>query len=270
MSTPAENQAQQPRKLTTQQKRFVEEYCVDWNCTQAAIRAGYSEKTARSIGSENLTKPDIRAAIDARLNELSLSAGQVTKLISNIAETSLNDFLTVKQVEQRTKIQQPLAEAIKQLEDEIAFDEEYAEKSADIWGHTGEVRAAYLADKQYDINRKRLEVLRFQMQLARNPEATTTVDGPPELVKRADLDLVKIAEAKEGNRIKSWQPSEFGTKIEFYDSAAALRDMGRVRGIFEKDNKQAATTAVMNATVQLLPAVGGVPLASAEKEVDDV
>ena len=51
-------------KLTPKQARFVEEYLVDLNATQAAIRAGYSEQTARSIGYENLTKPDIQQAID--------------------------------------------------------------------------------------------------------------------------------------------------------------------------------------------------------------
>lgn len=49
--------------LTEKQKRFVEEYLVDLNATQAAIRAGYSERTARSIGAENLTKPDIQDAV---------------------------------------------------------------------------------------------------------------------------------------------------------------------------------------------------------------
>lgn len=43
-------------KLTPKQKRFVEEYLVDCNATQAAIRAGYSPKTAYSIGQENLKK----------------------------------------------------------------------------------------------------------------------------------------------------------------------------------------------------------------------
>jgi phage terminase small subunit len=49
--------------LTDKQRRFVDEYLVDLNATQAAIRAGYSEKTARAIACENLTKPDIEAAI---------------------------------------------------------------------------------------------------------------------------------------------------------------------------------------------------------------
>lgn len=49
--------------LTAKQQRFVDEYLIDLNATQAAIRAGYSEKTARSISNENMTKPDIQAAI---------------------------------------------------------------------------------------------------------------------------------------------------------------------------------------------------------------
>ena len=53
----------QMEKLTPKQARFVEEYLVDLNATQAAIRAGYSESTARAIGHENLTKPDIQEAI---------------------------------------------------------------------------------------------------------------------------------------------------------------------------------------------------------------
>ena len=52
------------------EKRFCDEYLVDTNATQAAIRAGYSEKTAYSIGEENLRKPEIRAYIDQRLAEM--------------------------------------------------------------------------------------------------------------------------------------------------------------------------------------------------------
>lgn len=49
--------------LTAKQQRFVDEYLHDLNATQAAIKAGYSKKTARSVGSENLAKPDIAKAI---------------------------------------------------------------------------------------------------------------------------------------------------------------------------------------------------------------
>lgn len=49
--------------LNPKQQRFVEEYLIDLNATQAAIRAGYSAKTAQQMGSENLSKPVIAAAI---------------------------------------------------------------------------------------------------------------------------------------------------------------------------------------------------------------
>ena len=58
-------------KLTPKQQRFVDEYLIDLNATQAAIRAGYSEKTAKEIGSENLTKPNIAKAIQEAQESLS-------------------------------------------------------------------------------------------------------------------------------------------------------------------------------------------------------
>jgi phage terminase small subunit len=58
------------KKLTPKQKAFVNEYVIDKNATQAAIRAGYSKKTAKEIGYEHLTKPHIRQAVDKKLERL--------------------------------------------------------------------------------------------------------------------------------------------------------------------------------------------------------
>lgn len=55
--------------LTEKQKRFCEYYVEEPNATQAAIKAGYSEKTARIIGAENLTKPNICEYIDSLLEQ---------------------------------------------------------------------------------------------------------------------------------------------------------------------------------------------------------
>lgn len=57
----------QNQRITAKQRRFVEEYLVDLNATQAAIRAGYSQKTARQIGEENLSKPYIAALVKVRM-----------------------------------------------------------------------------------------------------------------------------------------------------------------------------------------------------------
>ena len=56
-------------KLTAKQQRFCDEYLIDLNATQAAIRAGYSKKTAYSIGVENLKKPELKKYIEDRMAE---------------------------------------------------------------------------------------------------------------------------------------------------------------------------------------------------------
>lgn len=57
-------------KLTAKQRLFADEYIKSGNATQSAIKAGYSPKTVRSIGQENLTKPDIKSYIDAKMAEI--------------------------------------------------------------------------------------------------------------------------------------------------------------------------------------------------------
>ena len=56
-------------KLTAKQQRFCDEYLIDLNATQAAIRAGYSEKSARQMSTENMSKPSIREYIENRMAE---------------------------------------------------------------------------------------------------------------------------------------------------------------------------------------------------------
>jgi phage terminase small subunit len=74
--------------VTPKQKRFCDEYLIDCNATQAAIRAGYSEKTAYSIGNENLSKPEIRTYIDERLAEIQsktiASAEEVIQYLTSV------------------------------------------------------------------------------------------------------------------------------------------------------------------------------------------
>ena len=75
--------------LRPKQEMFVQEYLVDLNATQAAIRAGYSEKTAYSIGQENLNKPEIAKAIQSaktkRMDRLEISQDRVLKEYARIA-----------------------------------------------------------------------------------------------------------------------------------------------------------------------------------------
>lgn len=63
------------KDLNERQRCFVQEYLVDLNATQAAIRAGYSRKTARSLGQRLLTKADIQEAIQTAQDERSRRTG---------------------------------------------------------------------------------------------------------------------------------------------------------------------------------------------------
>lgn len=69
------------KKLTDKQERFCQEYLIDLNATQSAIRAGYSEKTARQVASENLSKPNVQEKIAelklTRSEKLSVDAAYV-------------------------------------------------------------------------------------------------------------------------------------------------------------------------------------------------
>lgn len=83
--------------LTEKQIRFCEEYLIDLNATQAAIRAGYSQKTAHSIGAENLIKPEIAAFIQEKQLELSektgITAERILQELADIGFHNIKDFV---------------------------------------------------------------------------------------------------------------------------------------------------------------------------------
>ena len=84
-------------KLTEKQQRFVDEYLIDLNATQAAIRAGYSVDTAKEIGYENLTKPHIQKVIAERMAERSKRTGvnqdRIVEELAKIAFVNIEDVV---------------------------------------------------------------------------------------------------------------------------------------------------------------------------------
>jgi phage terminase small subunit len=84
--------------LTAKQEAFVREYLIDLNATQAAIRAGYSEKTAGATGFENLKKPEIASAIAAaqqvRSVRTEITQDRVLKEIARVAFGDPRDVMT--------------------------------------------------------------------------------------------------------------------------------------------------------------------------------
>lgn len=80
-------------KLTRKQRVFIDEYLLSFNATQAALRAGYSAKTAYSIGFENLRKPEISAEIKRRLDARAVSAEEALDIISKQARADMGAFM---------------------------------------------------------------------------------------------------------------------------------------------------------------------------------
>lgn len=124
--------------MTKKQKRFVEEYLIDLNATQAAIRAGYSPDSAKEIGSENLTKPDIAKAVDQAIAERSrrtgVNAERVVRELAKIAFVNAGEVVD-------------LDTAL--LMDKISDDDMAAIQSVKVktFGEDGIEREVKLADK---------------------------------------------------------------------------------------------------------------------------
>lgn len=101
-------------KLTTKQKRFADEYIISGNATEAARRAGYSEKTAGVIGSENLTKPNISSYIKRRMDEI-----ESKKIMT------LEEALALTSTIARREIQKGYSKQVDRVTGEVLKDVEY-------------------------------------------------------------------------------------------------------------------------------------------------
>lgn len=99
-------------KLTAKQQRFVDEYLIDLNATQAAIRAGYSSRRADAIGYENLRKPEITDAISerqkVRIERTQVDADYVLRRLIEIDQMDvldiMNDTMELKPVSEWPRV----------------------------------------------------------------------------------------------------------------------------------------------------------------------
>lgn len=124
-------------RLTAKQSLFVKEYLIDLNATQAAIRAGYSKKTAGQIGDENLRKPQIAAAIEKAKAERSertqIDADWLLTRLADEAEADLADIYypgtgQLKPIHEWPKIwRQGLVGGVKTRQERIGDEEALAE-----------------------------------------------------------------------------------------------------------------------------------------------
>ncbi len=88
------------KKLTPMRQRFVAEYLKDLNATQAAIRAGYSEKTSHVQGPRLLGEPDVKAAVEAaiarRNKRLEISQDRIVRELAKVGLADIKDYLSYR------------------------------------------------------------------------------------------------------------------------------------------------------------------------------
>jgi phage terminase small subunit len=107
------------KKLTAKQELFCKEYLVDLNATQAAIRAGYSEKTAHAIGQENLRKPTIQEYIKKHTEK---RAQKVNLTVENVLQDILDTRDSAEKLErlsERLKANEMLGKYLKMFTDKV-------------------------------------------------------------------------------------------------------------------------------------------------------
>lgn len=91
--------------LTNRQRVFVEEYLICWDGAKAARAAGYSPKTARAMAAENLTKPNIKALIEARLKAKAMQSDEVLARLAEQAAGNIGDFFKLVGEGEAVKLQ---------------------------------------------------------------------------------------------------------------------------------------------------------------------
>jgi phage terminase small subunit len=145
-------------ELTAKQEKFCYEYCWDFNATQAAIRAGYSKKTAGVIGNENLNKPYLQSRIKQMQDNLAETAG-ISRLkvlrehqkmaFSSIAHLHMT-WIKRKDFEDLTEDQKScIAEIDTKIKTEFEFDPENPQDKKPI---TVEYVKIKLYDKQKSLD----------------------------------------------------------------------------------------------------------------------
>ncbi|MCY1529580.1 Terminase small subunit [compost metagenome] len=229
-------------KLTIKQEQFCREFIKDFNATGAAIRAGYSAKTAYSIGSENLTKPEIQARIADLLDKQEMNEGEIKKRISDIARTDMANYLVKRKVPYTPLVKVGLAEVIKERRDYVLREEIFCERMG-------------LTEKEFDkfqsdLNITRESILRMEIELESNPNAYRIVEGETVMIDQVDFDLVKLAEDKERGVIKSFIHTKDGIQVETYSADNALVTLAKFKGMLV-DKSEVDLNANVDTTVRV-------------------
>jgi phage terminase small subunit len=222
-TTPQEHYEAALAQLRPKQRAFVAAYIDCLNAAESARRAKYSEKTARTIGQENLTKPDISAAIAAGMELQAMSAGEILARLSAQARGDMSDFLRVD-------------------EEEVQVSWSILELPKDPDGNPD------LPGAVYDLARQ---------QVVRPTERVLHTATVKRAVAR--LDLMEAGRRGKLGLVKKYSLDDDGkVAIELYDAQAALALLGKARNLFVERQELSVSSAqpLIREVVIALPGTG--------------
>lgn len=222
--------APRQRPLTAQQLRFVEELCVNWNKAGAARRAGYSQDNAKQMAQKLWRDPRIKAAVAKRTEELAMDTAEATVRMGNWGRASMADVFTLEVVAHTPRIEKPLTAIIEELRAEMLFEEQVAQQTAAVLPEAA--RADYEGRAYQEHLGRQMQLIRYELELQRNPSATKWANGPTVAREEAQLDLVKALKMEAGGLIKKITPTRYGVGVELYDAKDAVVQVLKLHGAY--------------------------------------
>lgn len=209
--------------LTPKQRAFVKAYVREPNATKAAKAACYSEATAYSIGSENLRKPQIAAAVEAGLEQV-MGRNEVLSRTAEVAAATMEDFLTIERIKFTERVLLPAEEARDLVTDTIAALEEELDSAKPDRADwiTAELRRLHRLERKCD---KAFQ--RDQEAEGDRPPRDVLVDVEWKDRIEVRLDLEKAKRAGKLHLVKKFKEGRYGLEIELHDAAAARELLGK-------------------------------------------
>ena len=217
--------------LTDFERIFIFEYCKCFNRAKAYRQAsGADAPNAPQLGHHIYHKPNVKAAIQKAIADATLKSVEVTKLISDMANASVSDYMKFRKVPYTPFITITLEEYIAGIREDLERDKELNR------------RYPLEMDEYDDWKRKERAIIRniqkLEIELERDPEAVRIVKGKTRLVDQEYIDMRAVKRDREGGKIKSFKMTKDGPHIEFYSALEAAREVAKMHGNYSKDNAQ--------------------------------
>jgi len=227
-------------ELSDKEIIYAEEYLIHLNKAKAARRSGCPAKAAKEQGYEIYNRPHVKAYIKEKLKERVLSAEETVKIVSDIAQGSATDYLRPVKKVKTPKIKVSLATVIKQQQDHLEREYIFIERK----GLTEKERDDYIDSLAYIED----SILKMEIELEMNPNATCIIDGDPEFVDVMELDLKALVADKEKGKVKKIKYGKDGLEFEMYSALDAAEKLMKKHGEYEKDNQQKAINLEVHVT----------------------